>query len=167
MPFLMEGIKNDEVVLWTIPETLDMKDAETYLRKTTEDTDHYIKKNQISIRKKEDTYLKGGVFSVSRTMKRWAGLEVQAAQKGFKGIRVAGDGSWALENHWLQFLAYEQKFNDAVGEHKWNALCSYSMKKVDIKKVYDIGTSHQSSIVKQMGRWNSIELATFKKSSIW
>ncbi len=162
IPFIKAGLEGNEFVLWTLPETLTVEDAQARLAKSIGNLDYYTRKEQISIRNKEDTYLQNGIFIAAVMMNGLAELEKKAIEKGFKGIRGAGDGSWALEDYWVNFLFYENELNNTIERYKLRAFCAYSLKKLDINKIRDIGRNHQLSIVKRGNAWNNIGPLEFK-----
>ncbi|MDD4894383.1 MAG: MEDS domain-containing protein [Candidatus Omnitrophica bacterium] len=162
IPFIKAGLEDNEFVLWTVPETLEVKDAEAYLVNSISNLGYYIKKGQISIRDKEGTYFKNGIFTGSDMLDSLAELEKKVLQQGFKGIRGPGDGSWAAEDYWINFLFYENELNNAIEGYKLRALCTYSIRKLNINKICDIGRNHQLSLVKQGNAWNNIGPIKFK-----
>ena len=167
IPYLKAGLENNEFCLWSLPETSKVKDAQLHLRKSVEDLDVYFEKEQLSIRDYESFYLRGGVFSAHKVLESFVELEKNVLGKGFKGIRVTGDGSWALGENWFSLITYEKEINRIIELHKIRAICSYSIMELDLKDIYDIGTNHQSSLVKQEGRWNRLDSAKFTKTSIY
>lgn len=162
IPYIRAGLKDNEFVMWVVPETLKVQDAQACLSGEINDLGYYIEKEQIAIRDKDSAYLKDGVFTASRMMNNLAEFEKRALRKGFKGIRGAGDGTWALEDYWMNFILYENELNNAIEGFKMRALCSYSIRKLNINKVCDIGINHQLSLVKLGGSWNNIEPAKFQ-----
>jgi len=166
VPYLKAGLENNEFVAWVIPEAMEIKEAESYLRDSVGDLDYYIKKEQIAIKDYKSVYFEDGIFTATKIMEKIAILEKQALKKGFKGIRVTGDGTWALRYYWVNFLIYEKDLNIFIDQSKIRALCAYSMSKLDLKKIHDIGMNHQSSLVKQMDNWSRLEPEEFQKSNI-
>jgi len=167
IPYLKAGLENNEFCLWNLLETLKVEDAQEHLRKSVEDLDAYLEKEQLSIRDYENFYLKDGIFSAHKVLESFIELEKKVLGNGFKGIRVTGDGSWALGDNWFSLVMYEKEINRIIELHKIRALCSYSLMKLDLKDIYDIGLSHQSSLVKQMGSWNRLDSSKFTKASIY
>jgi hypothetical protein len=164
VPYLKAGLENNEFCLWIVPEILKVKDAEMYLRSSVEDLNSYINKEQIVIKDHKSFYLKDGLFIVYKTIESLAELEEKILQKGFKGIRITGDGSWALGGCWASFLKYEQYVNSTIDTYKVKALCSYSITKLNLKNIHEVGINHRSSLVKRMGNWDRIDSAQFKKA---
>jgi len=167
VPYLKAGLENNEFCLWNLPEGLEAKDAREHLAKSVENLDIYFEQKQLLINSHADFYLKGGIFSAHKVMESFVELEQKVLGSGFKGIRVTGDGTWALGSNWLSLLMYEREINRIIVLHKIRALCTYSITKLGLKDIYDIGTSHQSSLVKQMGSWSRLDSSKFVKSSIY
>jgi len=161
IPYLKAGLENNEFCLWIPPETLSIEDARRYLRESVEDLDVYFKKEQILIGDYESFYLINGVFSASKVIENFVKLESKVLKSGFKGIRATGDASWALRGDWLNFMLYEREINRIIESHKIRAICSYSLLKLDLKDICNIGTSHQSSLVRQGDNWNRLDLSKF------
>jgi hypothetical protein len=166
LPFLKAGLENNEFCLWNLPEDLKVDDAYEHLRKNVENLDVYLQKGQLSVRSYDSFYLKDGVFSGHKVLQSFVDLEKKVLDEGFKGIRVTGDGSWALGDNWFGLMTYEKEVNRVIELYKIRALCSYYIPKLQLKDIYDIGTSHQSSLVKQMGNWNRLDSSRFTQAKI-
>jgi hypothetical protein len=167
IPYLRAGLENNEFCLWIVPKTLKVDDARIHLGQSVEDLDAYLKKGQLLIRDYKSFYLKDGVFSAHKTIETIAGLEKKALARGFKGVRGAGDCSWALGEHWFSFLMYEKELDKAIDAYKLRALCSYSLARIELKDIYDLGINHQSSLVRQMGNWKRLDSSKFTKPNIY
>lgn len=167
VPYLKAGLENHEYCLWSLPENLDAQAARKHLAECVENLDIYFKKEQLAIKGYAEFYLKNGVFSVFKVVESFVELEKKILGSGFKGIRVAGDGTWALGDNWLTLVMYEREINRVIELHKIRAICTYSIAKLNLKDIYDIGTTHQSSLVKQMGTWNRLDASKFTKSTIY
>ncbi|MFA5004899.1 MAG: MEDS domain-containing protein [Candidatus Omnitrophota bacterium] len=166
IPYLKAGLENNELCLWVVPDTLKVKAAQAYLGKSVEDLDSYILKGQLFIGDYKNFYLKDGIFSMHKTIEDILKLEKEALEKGFKGVRGTGDCSWALDKHWFSFLMYEKELNNVIEGRKIRALCSYSLAKLDLKNIYNLGINHQSTLVRQMGSWNRIDSNRFSREDL-
>jgi hypothetical protein len=128
--------------------------------------DLYLQKSQLSIRDYESFYLQDGVFSGEKVLQGFVDLERKVLADGFKGIRVTGDGSWALGDNWFGLMTYEREINQVIQAYKIRALCSYHIPKLRFEDIYNIGINHQSSLVKQMGSWNRLDTSKFAQAKI-
>lgn len=167
VPYLKAGLENDEFCLWVVPETITTREAETYLRKLVEDLDLYIKREQISIREYQDVYLPDGLFIAHKMIEDWAESEADVLQKGFTGLRIAGDGSWAVGNDWFNYSIYEQDVNNLIEKYKMTALCTYSIERLDVKKIHEIGINHKASLVHRMGNLDRLSPDQFKRPGLY
>jgi len=167
IPYLKAGLENNEFCLWVIPETMGVEDARMHLGGSVEGLAAYFEKEQLLIEDYQSFYLKDGLFSAHKTIEAIAELEKEALAKGFQGIRGAGDCSWALGKHWFNFLMYEKELNKVIGAYKLRALCSYSLAKLALRDIYNLGVNHQSSLVRQAGNWNRLDPRRFIKDNIY
>jgi hypothetical protein len=169
IPYIKAGLDNNEFCFWNIPYTLTVNAAREHLAQSVENLDSYFRKEQIEILDYKTFYLQDGVFSAARTVEKYAALEDKVLARGFKGVRAIGDGSWAVkdDNNWFSILMYEKEINQIIHLHKIRAICSYCIENLELKDICSIGSSHQSSLVKQMGNWNRLDSDKFTQSSTY
>ncbi len=166
IPYLKAGLENNEFCLWVIPETMKVEDTRMHLGRSVEDLDAYFKKEQLLIGDYQSFYLRDGLFLAQRTIEAIAELEKKAIARGFRGVRGTGDCSWALGQHWFNFLMYERELNKVIGAYRLRALCSYSLAKLGLQDIYNLGINHQSSLVRQLGNWNRLDSCRFRQDNI-
>lgn len=163
VPYFKAGLENNELCIWTIPDTMEVAYAKAALGKVVENLDYYIEKGQMVISEYKDTYLRSGMFVAGEMLEFLVKKEKEVLEKGYSGMRGAGDDTWALENNWLMFLYYEAELNKIIERLQIKALCSYRIDKLDINQIVDIGLNHNSSVVKRLGNWGPIEPAKFEE----
>jgi hypothetical protein len=164
-PYFIAGLKNNELCLWIVPKNMDVSDATLALSETMEGLDHAMRKGQMLILDSRTFYLKDNIFIASDLMEKLAEIEKNATQKGFKGICVCGDGTWASsEYHWLNFLLYERETDKVINSHNIRALCAYCLKELQLKMIAEISLAHHSSLVNRTGEWSALGPNDFKKS---
>ncbi|HBG61975.1 MAG: hypothetical protein A2Y03_07025 [Omnitrophica WOR_2 bacterium GWF2_38_59] len=162
IPFLKSGLENNEFVLWALPEFMKAEDANGYLLKSFENPVYSINNEQILIQDYKTTYIKEGTFFSRGMIDSWEELENKVLEKGFNGICAVGDGSWALEAYWMNFLMYESEINSIIEDHKMRAICTYYKKNMELRIICDIGKNHQETFVKQNGDWNRLSPGDFQ-----
>ncbi len=167
LPYFAAGLENNEFCQWNLPDDFKAEDAQRVLEVYAGQMNIHIGKAQFSIKSHDSFYLKDGLFSASRVLESFIELEKRALEKGFKGVRTVGDGTWALGKDWLGLLLYENEVNRVIQEHKIRALCSYFVPRMDLKDICDIGTAHQSSLVKQLGNWSRLDGSKFVQADIY
>ena len=156
IPFIKSGLVNNEFVFWSLPEFIRVEDAKTCLHIFLENLVYFINREQILIQDYKATYMRNGTFSLMEMTVSWKELEKRALEKGFNGVYAIGDGSWALKDHWADFLLYESEVNRVIENHKMKTICTYFKKDIEVSKILDVGKNHQNTIVKQQGAWNRL-----------
>ena len=126
--------------------------------------DEYLRKGQIEIIPYDEWYMLGGTFNDDRVLAGWVSKLEQALARGYAGLRLTGNTFWLERNHWQDFTEYEAKVNDVIGKYRMLALCTYSLDKCDAAADNRCGQEPQFALIKQEGKWEIIENATYKKT---
>ncbi len=71
VPYLKEGLENNEYCMWVTSEPLTKKDAEKAMRSAMPNFRQYLKKNQIEIIPHTEWYLKDNELNLQRVLKAW------------------------------------------------------------------------------------------------
>lgn len=164
VPYFKAGLENNEFCMWITSEPLKAKEAKAALNKELRDLDDYIKKGQIEILDCEGWYTKFGKFDAEALLEGWFRKEKEALEKGFAGLRVAGNTSWLAKQDWGNFAEYEAILNSAIGKYKIAAICSYSLSKCRAQEIIDVVCNHQVAIIREDDEWISIESLERKKT---
>ena len=156
IPYFKEGLDNNELCLWVIPKGWQIDEAKEFLRSRVSDLDNFIDRNQMIILEVSYIYLKDGLFSATEMLESLVSMEKKALRSGFSGIRGSGDCTWALGDHWFNFILYEKQLNKLTESYKIRALCSYDTRGLNVDRIMEIGSSHHSCLVRRMGEWDSL-----------
>jgi len=157
VPYFKAGLENNEFCMWITSEPLKARYAKQALKRAVKDLDSYIKKGQIEILDYSQWYTKTGEFDADIVLKGWVEKEQQALKNGFSGLRLTGNTFWLEEKDWEDFTDYEEKVNNVIGNYKMIAICTYSLDKCNALAVIDVVKNHQFALIKQGGKWKSIE----------
>ena len=90
-------------------------------------------------------------------MQFWADREKQALDRGFKGIRITGDGGWAKQEGWAAVNNYEKLADDLIQKLQVQAICSYSSKIAGLPEIISVGMHHSMLIVNKEDKWQIID----------
>lgn len=161
VPYFKTGLENNEFCIWITADLLKPEEAKSELGKAVKNLDAYIEKKQIEIGSPKDYYFKTEVFTASGMLEYWVNKEKEVLEQGFNGIRLSGNGDWGLGEYWPSLSFYEKEVNKIINEHKITAICTYCINKLELQQLFDVGTSHQSSLCKRMGQWDNIEPSRF------
>ncbi len=127
-PYIAEGIlKGEKCFCAQKPESL--KRLIYDLRFLGIDTDREMKRGALELHTEDETYLPESRFEPEALVEMLAGAIDDASQKGFSGMRTAGEMSWAVRgrNACDQVLVYEKMIDECFPGKAVIGLCQYSM----------------------------------------
>jgi PAS domain S-box-containing protein len=149
--------------MWVTSKPLGVDEAWVALREAVPELEQYVEKGQIEILSHEDWYLLGGKFDSDRVLNGWVEKEKSALERGFEGLRLTGNTFWLERTLWQDFVDYEAKINEVIGEHRMIAICTYSLEKCTSGDVIDVIKNHQSTLVRKGRSWFLVEDITKRR----
>jgi len=164
VPYFKAGLENNEFCMWVCWDPLQAEEARTALSKTLGNLDNYIKKDQIEIVDYSKRYKVKGDSGFSNMKQFWIEKEKLAFERGFDGLRLAGNTYWLERNEWKDFVKYEEEVDSIIKGHKMLAICPYSLDKCGASEVIDVVKNHQFALIKKEGKWEMIESSERKKA---
>lgn len=162
LPYFKKGLESNEYCMWVTCNPLNSKKAELALEKVTGNLEQYKTKGQLEMFDYSQWYAPSGQFDAQKVLDGFVQKEKYALEKGFEGIRVAGNTSWIESMDWKKIVEYESAVNNVIGKHKIIALCAYDMGKCDTPEVLDVVSNHQFSLIRHGGEWAVVENARQK-----
>ena len=158
VPYFKAGLENNEFCMWVTSEPLGVEDAKESLGKTVRDLGDYISKGQIEILDYSEWYTKWGKFNAEEVSHSWVEKEMKALEKGFGGLRLAGNTFWLGAKDWVDLREYEAIMDSIIiGEHRMIAICTYPLDKCKPSEVLDVMNNHETTLTKQKGLWRTVE----------
>jgi len=157
VPYFKAGLQENELCMWITSEPLGVAEARASLNEAVQNLGDYIDKGQIELIDYREWYVKAGTFDANRVLKAWTEKENLAADKGFAGLRVAGDLFWLNDAHWKYFIDYETAIDSTIYGHRMIAICSYPVGRYAIDKLVDALSSHSFVLFRREGEWDVIQ----------
>lgn len=159
VPYFRAGLENNELCVWVTSEFLTKENALKAMKKGVPGFSGYMAKGQIEIFPYTDWHLKGGKFSLKRTLNMWMEKHDEALSKGFAGMRVSGNPYW-IDNKkdWDDFACYEAEINNVIGGTKLLVLCTYSLKKCGVVEIMDVVKNHEFALAMNRGTWQLVSM---------
>jgi PAS domain S-box-containing protein len=151
VPYLKEGLENNEYCLWVTSEPLHPKEAKKTMRSQIKNFDSYIKKNQIDIISYSEWYLANNEFKSERVLNGWIEKCNSARAQGFEGLRLTGNTFWLEKKDWKSFMDYEGDVNSVIIANKMIVLCTYSLDKCGSYEILDVIRNHEFAIIRYKG----------------
>jgi len=164
VPYLKAGLENNEFCMWVTSDPLTIEDARAALSAAVPDLDARFESHQMEIVPYTEWYLKGGYFDMERVFSGWIGKLEDALAKGFEGLRATGNTAWLEENNWDDFVQYEEKLNNIIGDYRMMTICTYSLDICSAREVIEVCSNHQFALIRQAGTWELIESSELKKT---
>jgi two-component system sensor kinase FixL len=153
VPYFAKGLASNEFCMWIASEPVSVAEAKEALRESVPRLDEYLDKGQIEILDYQEWYTLGGRFEAERVIQGWAGKLTAALQRGFDGLRLAGNTFWLAREDWEAFSHYEAAVDRVVASNRVLALCAYSLQKWSMHEIFDAIAAHDFAVIKECGRW--------------
>ncbi len=157
VPYIREGLQQNEFCMWITSRPLDVEEAKTALHKAVPGLDDYLRRGQIEILDYSQWYTVTGKFEADRVLQGWIDKEKYARGRGYEGLRLTGNTFWLEKQDWKDFSDYEAVVNDVIGNYRMIAICTYCMEKCGAYELIDVVSNHQFALIKQSGEWQIIE----------
>jgi len=157
VPYFRTGLENNEFCMWIASALLNEKEVKEALMDAMPDFDRHLQDKHIQIVPPSQLYLKDDVFSLQRVFNAWIDKLNQALASGFKGMRVASDGSWFKRKDWAALAKYEEQVNRTIGKYRMVAVCGYCVDKCGSSEIIDVVSNHGSALIRRQGKWKIIE----------
>jgi hypothetical protein len=164
VPYFKAGLENNEFCVWVTSEPLGGKDARAALKKKVKNLDDYIDKKQIEIFEHSQWYTKSGKFEPDKVLAGWLGKEKEAIEKGFDGLRAAGNAFWVDWKSGKDLIKYEARVNRFIGKYRMLTICSYFLGNFKIS-VIDVVNNHQFALIRRGGKWVRLKRG-FRRNSV-
>ena len=127
VPYFKAGLENNEFCIWIAPQPLEVEEAKEALRSVVPDFDVYLGRGQIEIFPYTHGYINEGVFDSKKVISGWSEKLNWALERGYEGLRAAGDTCWLEKEGWSDFVNYEKKIDSVIEKHQMIALCPYHL----------------------------------------
>ncbi len=164
VPYFKAGLENNELCMWITSQPLEVEEAKKALRKTVHDIDVYLEKGQMEIVPYTHGYLKEGIFDSERVVNSWVEKIDQVLERGYDGLRAAGDNRWLENKGWNSFVDYENKVDAIIDKYHVIALCPYYLDMCNTAETIDIVSNHQFALIKREGKWERIDNSGRKRA---
>jgi len=163
VPFITEGIRNNERCLWVTSEPFTTEQAVAALEQAIPDLDRRMTLGQVEVIGHDDWYLAAGGFCARTVIKGWIEREQLALQSGYTGLRITGNTFWLdTPQDFQDFAEYERRLHQALHGRRIKCLCSYCINKGTAKDILDVVRNHDFAMIRTGGEWEIIESASIK-----
>jgi hypothetical protein len=157
--YFQAGLANGECCVWITSPSLPEGDALEALQLSMPRVRDYLGTGQLEILPYTQWYVDNGIFRSDAILTAWLTKLHNATQRGFAGLRVAGDASWLSSREQRhEFIAYEQKVTDAASAQRILALCTCPSAAWIPEDMLQVMQCHRSVLLPSSGGWKSIDV---------
>jgi len=148
IPFMIEGLRNNEVCIWVISNKINIDDAYDLLSK---ELDAKITKNidlekQLILMKYDDFYLECNEIIEKKPSLIIERIFSKLGRDNYDGVRLTGDASWLKRDCFESFIVYESKIDKLKNMLDILILCTYPINKFIKADVLSIANNHDFSL---------------------
>lgn len=146
--FIDSGLQAGERVGY-FTDTLSPRELRTHLADMGVHLPPETDRERLSISAALDTYCPDGIFIPERMLKGLESLYTESLGKGYPGVRVTGEMSWALKEipGRERLIEYEARVNTILLEYPVTAICQYDARRFDGATLFDVLNVHPMMIV--------------------
>jgi PAS domain S-box-containing protein len=155
--YFKEGLAANESCIWVTSDPFSVEEAKNALRVAVPELDHYLMTGQMEIMPHDTWYLTGGSFDIDAVLAGWCKKAEIAVSRGYCGLRATGNAACLHDEHWAEWVAYEENVQAELRHHKVIALCSFPLNRCTASQFLQAVNSHDCAIVRQQGGWECIE----------
>jgi len=163
IPYFKLGLRNNDYCLWIVSSDLHKEEVVEAMKSNMNDFEDYLNKGQIEIIPHTDWYLKNGKFNPGNVSRSYMKIHKSALKKGYQSIRCSGDLRWLKRKDLENYIKYEMRFHDSIGNFKLVALCTYPINKFKKAEIINISKAHRYVIFKKNGGYEIIESSEQKQ----
>jgi signal transduction histidine kinase len=143
VPFIAGGLARGECCTYIVDEHTAAEMREL-LGTGGVDVDAEVERGALVIASQRETYLRGGGFDPQAMIEFLRGSEADALARGYTGLRVTGEMTWALgsETSPHELIEYEALLNRYFPTSRALAICQYNRDRFSPEIVRDVLRTH-------------------------
>jgi PAS domain S-box-containing protein len=163
VPYLKAGLENNEFCMWITSRPSEVEEAKEVFGRAVSDFETYLKNGQIEFVPYTHWYLKEGSFDSERGLNGFVEKLSKALEKGYDGLRLTENTFWLEKKDWCNFVDYEKKLDNIIGNYQMITLCAYCLNRCNATEIIDVIANHRFSLIKREEKWEQIESSKRKK----
>lgn len=148
VPYIVDGLCKDQLCVYAYDDNTK-EEIEREFEKKGFALEKYLKSGQLQLLNKDEAYVRGGKFDVNEMIKTLKQIEKVMKEKGYSGVRTAGEMTGFLDGvpGSEKLIEYESKLNDFIGDKKFVTLCLYNEKKFNRDVLNNVIRTHPHIIL--------------------
>jgi PAS domain S-box-containing protein len=160
LPYFKAGLASNEHCVWVISNPLTATEATAALRQAVAAVDRHLAERSIEIVPAREWYFEDDTFDPTSAMKRWKEKLASALERGYDGLRVAGQLSWLSATQWKGLCDYEKALDESVSNQPMIVLCTYPVGTTGAAEILAVTRTHRVSLARRHAQWEAFEPST-------
>jgi hypothetical protein len=113
LPFFKAGLEHNEACLWVTAEPFGKDRAHAALNAVVDGLGQRMESGQLAIYDRTEWYEVYGSQSRADVAGIWLKAKAEAAERGFRGLRLTGNAAFLEREDWDSFMDYERVLREA------------------------------------------------------
>lgn len=164
VPYFRQGLADNEFCMWITCAPLEVAEARNALLAIDPTFEEYFRRHQIEILDSAAWYTPTGDFKMEEVLQAGAKKLQEALDRGYDGLRGAGNAHFAVRQDWAALTAYEEIVNRGISKYPALTICTYSLDDCDAAEIMDVMSNHRFSLIKRNGHWQIVESSEHQKA---
>ena len=133
--FFRTGLNKGEACIWLVDEAMGLRSVQQFAEKIIPNLLLYLCTGQMTILSANEWYLTGGNFDEEKAVANAQNFIQKTLEKGYSGIRGAGDAAAIpkMQRHKLE--PYEARMNQFIKELPLIGVCAYPIDDCTLSEV--------------------------------
>lgn len=155
--YFATGLRNNEQCLWIAADARAAVAAEQGFLTEYPGLADALQSGQLDIRLATDWYACSAGLDSDRVLGHWFDYEQAALQRGFEGVRAAGDTTWLRSVLWSDFAAYQQRLRAGLVQTRVICLCAYSLAYRTAAQAIEVVNASALTLSRDQDRWKPVQ----------
>lgn len=160
--YFQAGLADEECCVWVTGPSLSDGEALESLQRLIPLARDYLENGQLEILPYTQWYVENGIFRPEAVLATSFSKLRQATQRGWAGLRVAGDASWLSSGEERQeFITYEQQVTETASAQRLLTLCTYPSAAWVPEEMLQVMQCHASVLLPGSAGWKAVDVSCF------
>jgi PAS domain S-box-containing protein len=162
-PYFKAGLENNEFCILICREPLRAGEAKEALCSAIRNLEDYVAKGQLKIVSCDREQSEGEDSGLAEMRQLWVARARTALERGFAGLRLAGDICWLKKKGRKNLQHYEER-DEIVKNRKTLAISYYSLDECTALQIIAIIAAHELVMVRAGDGWELIKCFKYKNA---
>ncbi len=152
MQYFLAGLYNFERCIWIASHPLPAAEIKAEIGRTPV-FERALASGQLSISDSVDWYGPPESTDCEHVIQKWFSEEDSAIKNGFQALRMTGNTSFVVREHWSSFMDYEERLHQQLTGRRIVGCCSYPRDHCKPVEMLEVVHRHHGALERCDGQW--------------